>query len=208
MTTDNRIYAPATTRNRDAIYDCLKDHLPKSGSVLEIASGSGEHAAHLCPLFPEIMWQATNFDPQHLKSAIAWQEHCALQNFLPVMELDATASVWPTEDIEYPHAPFDAMFNANMIHISPWVVCEGLFAGAARSLKAGGMMFLYGPFKLDGEQTAPSNVKFEQWLKDIDLSFGVRDLEDVKSVAVHSGFSHLESCPMPANNFLQIFSKN
>jgi len=208
MTHDNRIYAPAAARNRDAIYDCLKNRLPTTGSVLEIASGSGEHAAHLCPLFPEIMWQATNFEPQHLKSSIAWQEHCNLTNFPPVLELDACASTWPVDAPDYPHAPFDAIFNANMIHISPWSVCEGLFKGAARVLKPGGTIYLYGPFKIDGEHTALSNVKFEQWLKDMDLSFGVRDLEDVKDVAALNDFSHLESCTMPANNFIQVFRKN
>jgi len=207
MTHDKRMYAPAAERNKDAIYACLKERLPKSGSLLEIASGTGEHAAHLCPLFPNIDWQATNFDEEHLTSAISWQEHCQLENFLPVLSLDACSDIWPVEKNEYTHAPFDALFNANMIHISPWAVCEGLFAGANRVLKTGGKLYLYGPFKLNGEHTSESNVKFEQWLKDKDPSFGVRDLADVIKVASANSLSHEESCGMPANNFIQVFVK-
>ncbi|MBL4739793.1 MAG: DUF938 domain-containing protein [Sneathiella sp.] len=207
MTEDRRIFALATARNRDAIYRILKEELPKSGTVLELASGSGEHGAFFAPLFPSLQWQPSNLDEEQLGSTRAWQKFVGADNFLDALKLDATANPWPVEQ-DYAHEPITAVFNANMIHISPWRVCQGLMAGAGRVLKSGGRLFLYGPFKVGGFHTSESNVQFETWLTNQSPEFGVRDVEKVKAEAALNGLIHIESCPMPANNFIQIFEKN
>jgi len=207
MIEDKRIFSPSTANNRDAIYQILKEKLPLSGTVLELASGSGEHGAFFSPLLPSLKWQPSNLNEGQLASTRAWQEFVGADNFLNVLKLDATADTWPVEK-DYAHGPITAVFNANMIHISPWEVCQGLMAGAGRVLQSGGRLFLYGPFKVDGIHTAQSNVQFEKWLTDQSSEFGVRDIEQVISEAALYGFLHVESCPMPANNFIQIFEKN
>ena len=205
--TDARIFAPATERNRDHILKVFKDRLPETGHLLEVASGSGEHAAYLAPHFPNLKWQPTNYDDEHIVSTEAWRQHAAANNILPTLRLDAAAGNWPVEDEKYTHGPFDAVFNANMIHISPWIVCEGLFAGAGRVLKPGAHMYLYGPYMINGEHTAPSNAQFDVWLKDKDPGFGVRDLADVCRVAEKNNIQWVESLIMPSNNFIQVFEK-
>ncbi len=207
MTTDQRIFAPATARNREAIHDCLKNRLPEAGTILEIASGSGEHGHYLTPFFPALKWQPTNLLQEQLESVEAWREHESRPNFLPALQLDATAPRWPVEEGSYSHTPINAIFNANMIHIAPWFVCEGLMQGAGRVLGENGLLFLYGPFKENGHHTAPSNEKFEIWLTDQNQDFGIRDIEAVSEEAAKSGLTLIESCPMPANNFIQIFQK-
>ncbi len=204
--TDDRIFAPATARNRDPILEQLKILLPEKAAVLEIASGTGEHGAYFSEHLPNIIWQPTNYDQQHLKSTAAWQRHTARTNYLPVLELDATSEVWPMETSQNA-LNFNAIFNANMIHISPWQVTEGLFKGAARVLPASGMLILYGPYKVDGKHTSQSNVEFEEWLKAQDSSFGVRDIDDVTQEAKKNGLMHRKSISMPANNFIQLFEK-
>jgi SAM-dependent methyltransferase len=204
--TDDRQYAPATARNRDPILAQLKTLLPAKGSVLEIASGTGEHGAYFSAHLPNIIWQPTNYDQEHLASTAAWQQHMARANFLPVLELDATSDLWPIEN-EQKTVNFDAIFNANMIHISPWQVTQGIMKGAARVLPKSGLLILYGPYKIDGAQTSQSNIEFEKWLKAQDSSFGVRDIELVIQEAEKNGLAHRNSIPMPANNFIQVFEK-
>jgi Protein of unknown function (DUF938) len=208
MTQDLRQFAPAVSRNREIIFQNLKDRIPAEGSMLEIASGTGEHAAYFTVRLPELTWQPTNFETEYLISTEAWRQHTARKNFLPGLQLDASSGYWPTDADSYKHAPFDALFNANMIHISPWSVCEGLFAGAARMLADKGQMYLYGPFKIEGKQTSESNIEFEKWLKTKDPSFGVRDIEAVCDVAERNGLKLLESVTMPANNFIQVFTRS
>ncbi len=204
---DNRIYSPSTARNKDFIAETLLPRLPKGGSVLELASGSGEHAAHFTPIRPDVKWQPSNLDEEQILSVESWRTHIGTENFLPVLKLDATEDVWPTEKADYDHGPFDAIFNANMIHISPWIVTEGLFKGANRVLKNGGFAYLYGPYKVNGAHTSESNIAFEGWLKAKDVSFGVRDIEAVAAEAEKNGLLLKESIPMPANNFIQVFQK-
>ena len=204
---DNRIYSPSTSRNKEHIAKVLLSRLPERGTVLEIASGSGEHAAHLTPLLPHIKWQPTNLEHDQILSADSWRTHIGADNFLPVLKLDVAEDNWPVEGADYPHQPFDAIFNANMIHIAPWLVTEGLFKGAGRVLKPGGFAYLYGPYKIEGEHTSESNIAFEGWLKAKDPSFGVRDIEKVVGEAEKNGLQHKESLPMPSNNFIQIFEK-
>lgn len=207
MAEDKRSFSPSAARNRDPIFQCLIDRLPQSGTILEIASGTGEHAAHFSPLLPHLNWQPSVYEQAHRHSVDAWQITSGADNFLDCLLLDATSNAWPIEQGDYSHAPITGLFNANMIHISPWNVCEGLMAGAGRVLENGGILFLYGPFKIDGAHTSDSNMLFEKWLTDQNNEFGVRDLEQVMEVAVKNGLDHVESCEMPSNNFMQIFKK-
>lgn len=202
MNSDKRQFAPAVERNKEPIVEALTPRLPKNGTILEIASGTGEHTVFFAENLPHLKWQPTNFEQHHLESTEAWRVHSGRQNIAKTLFLDATSETWPVEG----QNDFSGIFNANMIHISPWAVCEGLFAGAARVLDIGGKIFLYGPFKIDGEHTAPSNAEFEIWLKNKSEDFGVRDIEDVANVADKNGFKLEETIDMPSNNFIQVFS--
>ncbi|MCC3304184.1 DUF938 domain-containing protein [Sneathiella sp. HT1-7] len=204
---DRRQFAPATERNREPILDTLKDWLPGDGTVLEIASGSGEHAVFFAPAVKPLKWQTSNFDREQLDSVTDWLAHKPSDNLLPPVMLDVTQTEWSIEAADYSLKPITAIFNANMIHISPWQTCEGLMAGASRILPAGGRLFLYGPFKFNGQHTAPSNKKFEEWLKSLDPEYGIRNIEDVREEAVKNGIRHIIARPMPANNFFHLFEK-
>ena len=205
--TDRRQFAPATERNRGPILSILKDHLPDTGTVLEIASGSGEHAVFFAPALRPLNWQPSNYDPEQLDSVEDWLVHQPSDNLLPPVSLDVTKPVWPVETSDYGGGRITAIFNANMIHISPWQACEGLMAGAKRVLPVGGQLFLYGPFKENGQYTAPSNAKFETWLKSLDPDFAVRDIEVVCDEARKNGLEHMADHSMPANNYIHIFKK-
>ena len=204
---DRRQYSASAMRNRDPILDVFKKYLPASGTVLEIASGSGEHAVHFAPQFPNLNWQATNFDDNQLDSVIDWIAHSPSGNLLTPLKLDATATVWPIESAGYLATPITAIFNVNMIHISPWRVCEGLMAGAGRVLEARSRLFIYGPFKVDGQHTASTNEDFDAWLKADDAEHGIRDQQNVIAEAEKNGLVHVEAVSMPANNFLQVFER-
>lgn len=204
---DRRQYSASAMRNREPILDVLKKHLPASGTVLEIASGSGEHAVYFAPQFPNLNWQATNFDDTQLDSVIDWIAHSPSGNLLPPLKLDATATLWPIESAGCLATPITAIFNVNMIHISPWCVCEGLMAGAGRTLEKGGRLFIYGPFKINGQHTAPTNAEFDRWLRADNADYGIRDQANVIAEAEKKGLVHVEAVSMPANNFLQIFER-
>jgi cyclopropane fatty-acyl-phospholipid synthase-like methyltransferase len=197
-------HAPAALRNREPIREVLKRVMPETGTVLEIGSGSGEHAVYFASAFPGVAWHATDADPTCVASVDAWAAEANLTNLQRAIRLDATASPWPSD---VPDA-VDVLFSANVIHIAPWKVAEGLIAGAGRIVKAGGALVLYGPFKINGEHTAPSNAAFDASLKHMDGSFGVRDLADVTAEAAKYGFSLTERHAMPANNFSLIFRKS
>jgi cyclopropane fatty-acyl-phospholipid synthase-like methyltransferase len=202
---DRRQFSASAMRNRDPILKVFKKHLPDTGTILEIASGSGEHAVYYAPLFKSLNWQTTNLDEEQLHSVIDWIAHSPSDNLLPPLQLDATASNWPIESPGYPAAPVTAITNINMIHISPWNVCEGLMAGAGRVLDSGGRLLMYGPYKVDGQHTAPTNEEFDIWLRHQNPEFGIRDQSDVAAEARKNGLVHVEAIPMPANNFMQIF---
>ena len=191
-------HAPATLRNREAIFAVLERVLPRTGLVLEIASGTGEHATWIAPQLPGITWQPSDADPQALTSIAAWTAERAARNVLPPLVLDVCADAWPVTRAE-------AVFCANMIHISPWSATEALFRGAARILPPSGVVFLYGPFRRDGQHTAESNQRFDERLRGEDPRWGVRDLGDVEAVASSAGFHLAEVIPMPANNFSLVF---
>ena len=194
--------APATHRNRDPILEVLRRWLIKPAHVLEIASGTGQHAIYFTSKLPHLVWQPSDRDSEALASIESWVAEEGGANVVPPILLDASAPEWPAEA-----AGVDAIFNANMIHISPWPVAEGLFAGAGRILANEALLFLYGPFKIDGQATAPSNVAFDEDLRRRDPEWGVRNLEEVEALARAAGIELIEINDMPANNKLIVFRK-
>jgi cyclopropane fatty-acyl-phospholipid synthase-like methyltransferase len=198
----HRRHAPATLRNRAPIADVLRTILPAAGRVLEIASGSGEHAVHFAAAFPGIVWQPSDVDPDCLASIRAWSAEAALPNLESPLTLDVRILPWPVLAESY-----DAVVSINMIHIAPFECCQALMAGAVVALKAGGRLMLYGPFKIDGHHTAPSNAAFDANLQVMDPRFGVRDLAEVLSEAALRGFVFERRVEMPANNLSLLFRK-
>lgn len=197
-------HAPAVLRNREPIREILARVMPETGTVLEIGAGSGEHAVYFAGAFPKMSWHPTDADPTCVASVDAWAAEANLANLRPAVRLDVTASPWPDAVPD----PVDIVFSANVIHIAPWEVAEGLIAGAGRIVKPSGALVLYGPFKIDGEHTAPSNAAFDTSLKQMDGRFGVRDLGNVTAEAKKHGFCLAERHTMPANNFSLIFRKS
>ncbi len=197
---DPRLHHPHVVRNRDPILAVLKRVLPPRGLVLEVASGSGEHAAHFARSLPALTWQPTDPDPRARASIAAYRADAGAANLLAPLHFDATAQPWPVERA-------DALVCINMIHIAPWAVSEALMAGAGRTLPAGGVLYLYGPYQIDGRHTAPSNQEFDAWLRTQDPQWGVRDLGAVTDLAARHGLALAETVPMPANNFSVIFRR-
>lgn len=199
MTTDARRYAPAAARNSQPILGVLREHLPRNGLVLEIASGSGEHAVLLAEAFgPDLIVQPTDPDPDARASIDAWTAARGLANVRPALALDARSPQWPL-------TAADAIVCINMIHIAPWAAAEGLMAGAGRILSPAGLLYLYGPFRRDGGHTAPSNAAFDADLRARDPAWGVRDLEAVTALAASQGLALAGVVAMPANNFSVLF---
>jgi len=186
-----RRHAPATMRNREAITDVLETVLPATGTVLEVASGSGEHCAYFAGRFPKLDWQPSDPDPTARASIAAWCR--GLTNTRPPLDLDAATPEWPPLP-----GPAAAILCINMVHISPWEATLGLLAGAARILQPGAPLFLYGPYRRAGHPTAPSNEAFDASLKSRNPHWGLRNLEDV--VAAATGFALDRVVEMPANN--------
>jgi SAM-dependent methyltransferase len=177
----------------------LARHLPASGLVLEIASGSGEHALHFAAHFPALSFQPTDPDAAALASIAAWRAEAQLANLLPPLMLDVMEDAWPVQKA-------DAVLCINMIHIAPWEATAALIRGAARVLLRDGNLFLYGPFKQGGQHTAPSNAEFDSSLRAQDVRWGVRDLEAVAEIASAAGFAAPVVEAMPANN-LSVISR-
>jgi hypothetical protein len=197
----NALTAPAVARNRDPILAVLREVLPAAGTVLEIASGTGEHAVHFAAALPHLAWQPTDPDAQARRSIAAHAAAAGLTNLLPPLELDASAPVWPVTRA-------DALVSINMIHISPWRATQGLMAGATRVLPAGAPLYLYGPYRQHGLHTAPSNAAFDDSLRARDPEWGVRDLDEVVALAAGHGLALQRSVAMPANNLSVIFRRN
>jgi hypothetical protein len=203
---EQRRFAPATQRNRDPILACLQRYLPAEGTVLEVASGTGEHAVYFAPYLAPRVWQPTEADPLLIDSICAWTHYCPAVNLKPPLLLNVQNSPWPLED-DLPHPPITALVNINMIHIAPWSACLALMAGAGRLLPEGGVLYLYGPFQQHGGHTAPSNAEFDQHLRLQDPAWGVRHLEEVTAAAAHEKLLLLAVESMPANNFSVIFQR-
>ena len=191
-------HAPATARNAEPLAHVLAGELPEKGLVLEIASGTGEHAVFLARHFPKLRWQPSDRDEEALDSIRAWASEAALDNIADPILLDAASAEWPIE-----HA--DALLCVNMVHISPWEATEGLFAGAAEVLGRGAPLILYGPFIEDGVETAASNLAFDRSLKDRDPRWGLRRLDDLDRLAGRHRFVRTERHAMPANNLVLVY---
>jgi hypothetical protein len=190
--------APAALRNREPIAAVLREWLPPSGFVLEVASGTGEHAIHFAGQFPSLEWQPSDPDPRALASITAWSEASGLANVRPPLELDAAAPDWPIERA-------DAVLCINMVHISPWSAALGLLDGSAKVLPPGGSLILYGPWLQADVPTATSNLQFDEDLKSRDPAWGLRNVETFAAEATRRGFVLEEVRSMPANNLMLLF---
>jgi SAM-dependent methyltransferase len=207
---DGRLDAAAFHRNHKAIWAVLDKFLAgKSGDVLEAGSGTGQHVVRFAGHTPDITWWPSDTNAQHLKSIAAWRAHAQLANIRPPLKIDLSDPAWCPElhDGSGPDKLL-AVFCANVIHIAPWRVAEGLFAGAGRTLRADGRLYLYGPFKRDGKHTAISNAVFDTSLRERDPEWGVRDVADVAKLAEAAGLTLLETVPMPANNLILAFGRS
>lgn len=193
---------PATARNRDVIADVLRDYLPDTGTVLEIGSGSGEHSVYFAGLFPGLIWQPSDPDPLNLDSIQAWIEAAAGQagNVCPPLSINASDVILPLEAA-------DAIMCVNVVHISPWDATEGLMRIAGRLLAPGGILYMYGPYKINGAHTAPSNESFDRSLRAQNETWGVRELEEICVEAEKNGLSFIEKIAMPSNNYSVVFRK-
>ena len=192
-------HAPATERNRDAILAGLRDELPSSGLVLEVASGSGQHVVHFAAALPALDWQPSDPDPAALVSIESWRQEAGLPNVRPPLGLDASAD-WPVERA-------DAILCVNMVHISPWEATLGLMKGVGAVLSPGGLLYLYGPYLRENVETAPSNLAFDASLKARDPQWGLRRVEDVIAAAEGEGLVLRRLLEMPANNLSLIFRR-
>lgn len=191
--------SPAALRNREPILQVLRPWLPERGEVLEIAAGTGEHAVHLAAALPGLRWRPTDPDPQARRIIAARVEGAGLTNLAAPEALDAA------DPASWPQGPVAAVVCINMVHISPWAATQGLMEGAARVLRSGGVLFLYGPYLEDGIETAPSNLAFDASLKARDPAWGLRRLEAVVELAAEHGLTLRQRTAMPANNLSLVF---
>lgn len=197
---ETALASPSVARNRDPILEVIRRVLPRTGMVLEIASGTGEHAVHFAAALSHLTWQPTDQDEQALRSIAAHRAASGLTNLLAPLRLDAATSDWPVERA-------DAVVAINMIHISPWRATQGLMAGAGRILPPGGVLYLYGAYRENGAHTAPSNEAFDQDLRSRNSEWGIRDLEEVVELAGNHGLEFVERIPMPTNNLSVVFQR-
>jgi hypothetical protein len=195
-----KLASPATARNRDPIAAVLKEVLPESGLVLEVASGAGEHAVHFARLFPSLEWQPSDPSGEALASIEAHAADAGLPNLRAPLMLDAAGDTWPVDRA-------DALLCINMVHISPWSACVGLMRGAGRLLDAGAPLILYGPYRRAGVETAASNEAFDASLKARNPEWGLRDLEEVAAEAERNRLALQRVVEMPANNLTLVFRK-
>ena len=200
-TNQDRLYFPATVRNRAPIGAALSELLPEQGAVLEIASGSGEHAVTFQRRFPGILWQASDPDPSHCKSINAWIAHECLSDLMPpALQLDVLDRPWLIP--ERTSVELKVVVAINLIHIAPWSCCQSLVEQASDHLPIGGRLILYGPFRRNGLHTSSSNEAFDQSLRERNPSWGVRDLEAVETLCSEVGFKNMHFTELPANNII------
>lgn len=201
-------------RNREPILDVLLQVLPLAGTVLEISSGTGEHATFFAPKLYPRKWIPSDSNPIARASIASWREYYLSDNLYPPIALDVCDPIWTIErdelpeslkDLDFKQDPIAAIANINMIHIAPWAACLGLMAGARRILAPGGILYLYGPFKQGGQHTAPSNADFDRSLRAQNPAWGVRDLDEVVAVALSQNLSLVKIHTMPANNLSVVF---
>ena len=200
-TNQDRLYFPATVRNRAPIGAALSELLPEQGAVLEIASGSGEHAVTFQRRFPGVLWQASDPDPSHRKSINAWIAHECLSDLMPpALQLDVLDRPWLIP--ERTSVELKVVVAINLIHIAPWSCCQSLVEQASDHLPIGGRLILYGPFRRNGLHTSSSNEAFDQSLRERNPSWGVRDLEAVETLCSEVGFKNMRFTELPANNLI------
>lgn len=207
---DGRLDAAAFHRNHGPIRAVLERFLAgKSGDVVEAGSGTGQHVVDFARHLPDVTWWPSDLNEQHLKSILAWRAHAGLANIRPPLRIDLSNPQWCAE-MHNGSGPANllAVFCANVIHIAPWRVAEGLFAGAGRYLRTEGRLFLYGPFKRGGKHTAPSNAAFDNSLRDQNAEWGVRDIDDLENLAASAGLKLVEIAEMPANNLILVFERS
>jgi len=202
--TGARLDYPATGRNQEVILDVLKEALPNLGTVLEVASGSGQHITYFAHQIPQLKWQPSDTDAAARASIDAWRNEMGVTDAVhnPIY-LDASVDIWSLGHIK----DLNAIMSINMIHISAWEACLGLLRNASRVLPAGGVLYLYGPFKVGGVHIAPSNAEFDLSLQSQNSAWGVRNLDDVAEEALKQNFQLMKTIRMPANNFSVIFHK-
>jgi len=196
-------HSPSASRNTQAIIAALRPHLPASGLAVEIASGTGQHCAAFAQAFPGLIFQPSDPDPAARASIEAWRSETPPGTMHPALDLDVTSPDWPAAIA----GPAAVIIAINLLHISPWAVATGLFAGAGCLLEPDGMAITYGAYKRDGRHTAPSNADFDASLKHRNPDWGVRDIDDVASVARLGGLDLAESIDMPSNNMLLIWQR-
>jgi hypothetical protein len=197
---DARQHAPATARNREPILGILREVLPETGLVLEVASGTGEHALHFAAALPGLTWQPSDPSPEARASIAAWAAEAGLDNLAPPLDLDAAAADWPI-------ARAAAVVCINMVHISPWEATVGLFSGCAKVLSADAPLVLYGPYLDEDVATAPSNLAFDRSLRERNPAWGLRDVAEVDRLAREHGFARTNRYEMPANNLTLVYRR-
>lgn len=198
--TNGRLASPSAERNKGPILSVLERVLPRTGLVLEIASGTGQHVVCFARALKHLDWQPTDADADCRRSISAWLATENLPNVHPPLDLDVRALPWPVPAV-------DAIACVNLVHIAPWAVTAALFAGAKLALREAGLVYLYGPYRVRGRHTAPSNVAFDGALRARNPEWGVRDLEEVTGVAEEQGFHLIDTVEMPANNLSVLFRK-
>lgn len=202
---DGRLHAPSFERNAEPIRAALEALIGPGGTVLEIGAGTGQHAAFLAAAFPRHRWVPSDLQPDHLRSIAAWRRHAALPNLAEPLALDA-ASDWAADARVSALAP-GAVFAANVIHIAPWRVAEGIVAGAGRVLRPGGRLIFYGPFREDGRHTGEGNRSFDAGLRAENPDWGVRDTAELATLARAAGLEGPRVVAMPSNNRIVAFAR-
>lgn len=200
---DKRLFAPATERNQQPIFETLSPSLPEGARVLEIAAGSGQHAVYFAKRRRDLIWLPTEINADALDSIAAWTAAEGCRNVLSPRAVHVEAPVWPVKDLR----PFHGIVCINMLHIAPWSSALGLFAGTSRLLHPHGRLFLYGPFKIDNQHTAPTNEAFDADLKARNPAWGIRDIADLDRAAQAVGLQLEARHEMPANNQILVFSR-
>src|SRR5262249_22081530 len=193
-----RLFSPSAERNKRPIAGLLQRVLPESGCVLEVSSGTGQHAVHFARVMPQLVWQPSECDAECLRSIAAWSAIEGLANVKPPLALDVHDENWPVGQV-------DAAVCINMIHIAPSSAAGALCRGASKILISGAVLALYGPFRRGGLHTSPSNEAFDRLLQAQNPGWGVRNLEDIAESATKEGFQLQEVCAMPANNLMTVF---
>jgi SAM-dependent methyltransferase len=205
---DGRLDAPAYHRNHDPIWSAIADTLSKqTGDILELGSGTGQHAATFAHRSPQLTWWPSDIHSSHLESIAAWRQLAALPNLRAPQRIDLNTLDWNWRADDEAGRPLTAMLCINVLHISPWRVSMNLFSGAGRLLRPNGRLFIYGPFMRDGHHTAPSNAAFDQTLRAENPEWGVRDIRDLRTLGYEGGLSLAEITPTPANNLVLAFAR-